>query len=87
MNTHGNASISYILCKGLLLGRMYRCEDENREVKWENTVLRKDRKQLEGREFAGNALMHAGIPVPMELGEYGTMRLYFKISGGCAIEA
>lgn len=86
LNTHGNAPISYIRCKGLLPGRMYRCEDENREVKWENTIPRKDRKQLEGREFAGNALMYAGIPVPMELGEYGAMQLYFRISDGCAVE-
>lgn len=78
LDAHGNAPISYVRLKGLLPGKMYRCEEEKRDVKWENTVPRKDRKQLEGNVFDGNALMFAGVPVPMELGEYGAMQVYLK---------
>lgn len=83
LNTHGNPPITYVRCKGLLPGGTYRCMEEKREVKLENVIPRKDRKQLEHREFDGSSLMYAGVPVPMELGEYGAMQLYFKMSDFC----
>lgn len=79
LDAHGNAPTSYIRCRGLCPEWNYRCMEEKREVKLYNSFSpRIDRKQLEGRIFDGNSLMHAGVPVPMELGEYGAMQLYFE---------
>lgn len=79
LDAHGNAPLTYIRCKGLLPDVVYRCEVEDREIKpFLGGEPRVDKKDLEGRTFDGNALMHAGIPVPMELGEYGAMQVYFK---------
>lgn len=79
LDAHGNAPISYIRCRGLLPDGVYRCEEEARDVKaYTGTEPRVDHKCMEGRIFDGNALMHAGVPVPMELGEYGAMQLYFR---------
>lgn len=79
LDAHGNAPISYIRCRGLLPDAVYQCKSEDREVKpYRGFEPRMDKKESEGRLFDGNALMHAGIPVPMELGEYGAMQLYFK---------
>ena len=80
LDAHGNAPISYVQCKGLLPGAVYKCEEEDRDVKpYNGEGPRIDKKQLEGRVFAGSALMYAGIPIPMELGEYGAMQAFFKI--------
>lgn len=79
LDAHGNAPISYIRCRGLLPEGTYRCEAEQRDVKpYTGAEPRVDHKCIEGRVFDGNALMHAGVPIPMELGEYGAMQLYFK---------
>ena len=79
LDAHGNAPISYIRCRGLLPEGAYRCEAEKRDVKpYTGAEPRVDHKCIEGRVFDGNALMHAGVPIPMELGEYGAMQLYFK---------
>lgn len=79
LDAHGNAPLSYIRCRGLLPDRMYRCEAEERDVKpYTGAETRVDHKCMEGRVFDGNGLMHAGIPIPMELGEYGAMQLYFR---------
>lgn len=79
LDAHGNAPISYIRCRGLLPEGTYRCEAEKRDVKpYTGAEPRVDHKCIEGRVFDGNALMHAGVPIPMELGEYGAMQLYFK---------
>lgn len=79
LDAHGNPPLSYIRCKGLWPEAVYRCEEESREVKpYTGGEPRVDKKEMEGRIFDGNALMYAGIPVPMELGEYGAMQLYFK---------
>lgn len=79
LDSHGNAPISYIRCKGLLPNATYRCEVEDRDVApYIGEAPRRDKKCLEGQLFDGNALMHAGIPIPMELREYGAMQLYFK---------
>lgn len=79
LDAHGNAPITYIRCRGLLPDKAYRCEAEARDVKpYTGMEPRVDHKCIEGRVFDGNALMHGGVPVPMELGEYGAMQLYFK---------
>lgn len=79
LDAHGNAPLSYIRCRGLLPDGVYRCEAEERDVKpYTGAEPRVDHKSMEGRVFDGNALMYAGIPVPMELGEYGAMQLYFR---------
>ena len=79
LDAHGNAPLSYIRCRGLLPEGTYRCEAEKRDVKpYTGAEPRVDHKCIEGRVFDGNALMHAGVPIPMELGEYGAMQLYFK---------
>lgn len=79
LDAHGNAPISYIRCRGLLPEGTYRCEAEKRDVKpYTGAEPRVDHRCIEGRVFDGNALMHAGVPIPMELGEYGAMQLYFK---------
>lgn len=79
LNAHGNAPLVYIRCRGLLPDAGYHCVEEKRQVRpWTGSEPRRDRKQMEGRCFTGSALMHAGIPVPMELGEYGAMQLYFR---------
>ncbi len=79
LDAHGNAPISYIRCRGLLPEGTYRCEAEKRDVKpYTGAEPRVDHRCIEGRGFDGNALMHAGVPIPMELGEYGAMQLYFK---------
>ncbi len=81
LDAHGNAPLTYIRCRGLLPDGVYRCEAEARDVKpYTGAEPRVDRKGMEGQIFDGNALMHAGVPVPMELGEYGAMRLYFKLA-------
>lgn len=81
LDAHGNAPLTYIRCRGLLPDGVYRCEAEARDVKpYTGVEPRADYKGMEGRIFDGNALMHAGVPVPMELGEYGAMQLYFKLS-------
>ncbi len=79
LEAHGNAPLSYIRCKGLLPDAAYLCKSEDREVKpYTGMEPRIDKKEFEGRLFDGNALMHAGIPVPMELREYGAAQMYFK---------
>ena len=79
LDAHGNAPLSYIRCRGLLPEGTYRCEAEKRDVKpYTGAEPRVDHRCIEGRVFDGNALMHAGVPIPMELGEYGAMQLYFK---------
>lgn len=87
LDSHGNAPICYIRCKGLLPDAIYKCEVEDRDVRpFTSGEPRVDKKYLENQIFDGNALMHAGIPVPMELQEYGAMQLYFKISETCVEE-
>lgn len=79
LDAHGNAPVIYIRCRGLDPAGIYQCVEEKREVKPYNGLSpRRDKKQLEGRIFDGSALMQAGIPVPMELGEYGAMQVYFR---------
>ncbi len=79
LDAHGNAPLSYIRCRGLLPDVIYQCEAEERDIKpYTGAEPRIDHKCIEGRRFDGNALMHAGVPIPMELGEYGAMQLYFK---------
>ena len=83
LDAHGNAPLSYIRCKGLCPEKKYRCVEEKREVRpWNGQGPRRDKKELEGRIFDGSSLMHAGVPVPMELGEYGAMQLYFTDADG-----
>lgn len=86
-SAEGLAALSHIyhemirnhVCRGLLPEGAYRCEAEKRDVKlYTGAEPRVDHKCIEGRVFDGNALMHAGVPIPMELGEYGAMQLYFK---------
>ncbi len=69
LDAHGNAPLTYIRCRGILPDGVYRCEAEARDVKpYTGVEPRADHKGMEGRIFDGNALMHAGVPVPMELG-------------------
>ena len=83
LDAHGNAPVSYIRCRGLDPAGVYRCVEEKREVKPYNGLSpRRDRRRLEGRIFDGSSLMQAGVPVPMELGEYGAMQLYFRRMDG-----
>ncbi len=78
LDAHGNAPINYICCKGLEAGASYRCVEEKRSVKpYHGSEPRRDRKQLEGRIYDGAALMGAGVPIPMELGEYEAMQVHF----------
>jgi alpha-galactosidase len=36
------------------------------------------REEASGQEYSGSVLMHAGLPLPMETGEYQSWQLYFK---------
>ncbi len=79
LDAHGNAPIRYIRCKGLDPDARYRCVEEKRAVKpYHGSEPRRDVKQLEGRIYDGAALMCAGVPIPMELGEYEAMQVHFK---------
>lgn len=79
LDAHGNAPLSYIRCRGLKPEGKYQCLEEKREVKpYHGGSPRKDKKELEGQMFNGNSLMCGGVPIPMELGEYGAMQLYFQ---------
>lgn len=82
LDAHGNAPLTYIRCRGLAPEKQYQCIVEKREVKpYNGSGPRIDKKELEGCVFDGNSLMHAGIPIPMELGEYGAMQVYFQEVG------
>ena len=79
LDAHGNAPLRYIRCRGLDAHRRYRCMTEEREIKTDTKgIPRWDKKDLEGKVFDGNSLMYAGLPVPMELGEYEAMQVYFR---------
>lgn len=79
IDAHGNAPTVYVRCKGLESHTLYQCIEEKRAVRsWHGTEPRRDRKQLEGRVYDGASLMCAGVPVPMELGEYEAMQVYFR---------
>ncbi len=80
LDAHGNAPINFIRCKGLRPKARYRCIEEKRVVReYHSGAPRRDRKQLEGRICDGASLMCAGVPIPMELGEYEAMQVYFRL--------
>ncbi len=62
LNAHGNSSVSYVQCRGLDKDATYVCEKAN-GCKYEKQV------------YSGSGLMSIGLPVPRELGEYGTMQM------------
>jgi alpha-galactosidase len=35
------------------------------------------REEASGKEYSGAALMHAGLPLPMQLGEYLSRQIHF----------
>jgi alpha-galactosidase len=59
LDTHCNAPVCYVRCRGLEKEAVYR-------------------EEASGAEYAGAALMYAGIPVPAMQGEYQALQLHFR---------